>query len=489
MNSKLEQKFETMNDAQKEQLLNAIDPDILLTPETKARINARLHRKLPKKRVSFARMWKPVAIAAAACVMIYLTLGFTVPGVADGLYRLAHPETTTDSYFMQKPDEREPVKEIENAIESAKPENIGGCVELIGSYSGELRSDAEFNRNVSGTTEHPAIDPDDYAYLLTLRPQLKEVYYDGSRLIVNAYFECPYAGDFLVGFGNRDVSYTHNLDMMTYEVMGTVNGTPYEFGGYGHGVIPSYGKEETGFYMQTDIDLLSPLPDGIVQMTLYYYIYNEDDILTSGSYNIARVKHQFSFDTTAGNKHETKTCELTLSGSAPVTVTERDPETKEFTKIGNRTVSFDGLTLQLETTILPGGMTIAINTYTAPDSFDEDLMRSLLTFHEGLQFDAYVNGERVEYSAPNNFGGDRWKIELPIHAEDLPEIRSIRLVPKIVRIVKIRSVSDSADGSVKGEPVTLIPDGTPVDLPAWGYDILEWEETLLPDSAIELPLP
>ena len=77
MNSKLEQKFETMNDAQKEQLLNAIDPDILLTPETKARINARLHLKLPKKRVSFARMWKPVAIAAAACVMIYLTLGFT----------------------------------------------------------------------------------------------------------------------------------------------------------------------------------------------------------------------------------------------------------------------------------------------------------------------------------------------------------------------------------------------------------------------------
>ena len=60
------------------------------------------------------------------------------------------------------------------------------------------------------------------------------------------------------------------------------------------------------------------------------------------------------------------------------------------------------MTLNLETTILPGGMTIAINTYTAPDSFNEDLMNSLLTYHEGLQFDVYVNGERIESRVPNS---------------------------------------------------------------------------------------
>lgn len=485
MKNKLEHTFDNMNETQRETLCGILGETNVMDERTAARIQARIDRKLSKKR-SAMRVLRPLAIAAAACAVIFLTLGFTVPGVADGLYRLAHPETTTDSYFMQQPDEHEPVKEIEQAIESANPENIGGCVELAGSYSGELPNDAELNKEAAGTDEHPAVDPDEYAYLLSLKPELKELYYDGSRLIVNAYFECPFAGDFLVGFGNKEIAHRHNLDMMTFEVLGTVNGTPYEFGGYGHGVIPVFDKKEAnGFTMQTDIDLLSPLPDGTVEMTLYYYIYNEDNLPTSGSYNVARVKHQFSFDTTAGNKHETKTCELTLSGSAPLTVME----TGDSAKIGNRTVSFDGLTLNLETTFLPGGMTIAINTYTLPDSFDEELMYSLLTYHEGLQFDVYVNGERIEYSVPNSLGGDRWKIELPVHAEDLPEIRSIRLVPKIVRITGIVPILDPTDGSKNGDPIVLTVDDAPIGMPAYGFNLLGWEETVLSDCAIELPLP
>lgn len=483
MKNKLENTFNNMNEAQREKLSCVLGETNVMDERTAARIQAKIDRKLPEKR-SFMRVLRPVAIAAAACAVIYLTLGFTVPGVADGLYRLTHPETTTDSYFMQQPDEREPVKEIEKAIDSAKPENIGGFVELAGSFSGELPGDAELNKEAAGTNEHPAVDPDEYAYLLTLKPELRELYYDGSRLIVNAYFECPFAGDFLVGFGNTEIAHRHNLDMLTAHVLGTVNGTPYEFGGYGHGVIPIFDKKEAnGFTMQTDIDLLSPLPDGKVEMTLYYFIYNCDD--PEIEYTIARVKHQFSFDTTAGNKQDTKTCELTLFGSAPLTVME----TGESSKIGNRTVSFDGLTLNLETTLLPGGMTIAINTYTLPDTFDEDLMLSLLTYHEGLQFDVYVNGERIEYRVPNSMGGDRWKIELPIHAEDLSEIRSIRLVPKIVRITGIVPILDPVDGSKKGDPIVLSVDDTPIGMPAYGFNLLGWEETVLSDCAIELSLP
>lgn len=479
--------FQNMTSEETGRLFETLDPNTCVEENTVNRIEARLNRRFLKQRRSFASVWKPVAITAAACAVIYLTLGFTVPGVADGLYRLAHPDTTTDSYFMQQPDEHEPVKEIEQAIENTRAENIGGCVEMIGSYSGELPNDAEINKEAAGTTEHPAVDPDEYAYLLTLQPELKELYYDGSRLIINAHFECPFAGDFLVGFGNSEIAHRHNLDMLTAHVLGTVNGTPYDFGGYGHGVIPIFDKKEAnGFTMQTDIDLSTPLPDGTVEMTLYYYIYNCDD--PEIEYNVARVKHQFSFDTTAGNKHEAKTCELTLSGSAPMTVTEMDPETKEFSKIGNRTVSFDGLKLNLETTFLPGGMTIAINTYTLPDSFDENLMQSLLTYHEGLQFDVYVNGERVEYRVPNSLGGDRWKIELPIHAEDLPEIRSIRLVPKIVRITGIVPILDPVDASKKGDPIVLTVDAAPTEMSGYGYNLLGWEETVLSDCAIELPL-
>lgn len=489
MNSKLEQKFETMNDAQKEQLLNAIDPDILLTPEAKARINARLHRKLPKKRVSFARMWKPVAIAAAACVMIYLTLGFTVPGVADGLYRIAHPDTTTETYFMQKPDEREPIKEIEQAIESAKPENVSGRVELIGSYSGELRSDAEFNRRVTEPGDGPVIDPNEYAYLLSLDPQLSEVYYDGSQLIVTAYFECPYAGDFLVGFGNTEAPYTHNLDMTTYEVLGAVNGTPYTFGSYGHGVIPSYNKEESGFYMQTEIDLASPLPDGAVEMTLYYYINNEDDIKTGKTFNVARVKHVFTFDTTAGNRHETKTLSLSLAGSAPITVWTLDQKSLDFVSIENRTVSFDGVTLTFEVSYLPGGVTIGLKDISA-ETFDKDLIRAAFNSRtEGLQFDVYVNGERIESRIPDNMGGDDWKIELPIHAEDWDGIESVMLIPKLVRMTGFVPCLDPVDGTKTGAPVLLSDDGGPQPYPEYGFQTTGWAETVLSDCAVALPKP
>lgn len=110
------------------------------------------------------------------------------------------------------------------------------------------------------------------------------------------------------------------------------------------------------------------------------------------------------------------------------------------------------------------------------------------TPHEGLQFDVYVNGERIESHVPNSLGGDRWKIELPIHAEDLPEIRSIRLVPKIVRITGIVPILDPMDGSKKGDPIVLTVDAAPTEMSGYGYNLLGWEETVLSDCAIELPL-
>ena len=478
-----------MNDRQKEQLYELIDTNLVTDEAAYRRIEAKINRKLPEKR-SFARVWKPVAFEAAACLAIFLTLGFTVPGVADGLYRISHPDTTTDTYFLQNPDEREPIQEIEQAIESADPQNGSGSVELIGSYSGALKSDAEFNRHVTDPGDGPVIDPNEYAYLQALEPKLHEVYYDGSQLIVTAYFECPFAGDFLVGFGNTDVPHTHNLDMTTYEVLGTVNGTPYTFGSYGHGVIPSYSKEERGFYMQTEIDLASPMPDGTAEMTLYYYIYNEDELKTFGSYNIARVIHTFSFDTTAGNRHETKTMSLVLAGSAPVTVWTFDREKAEFVSIENRTLSFDGVTLSFKVSYLPGGVTIGLSDVMCPDSFRENLIRSAFGMREeGLQFDVYVNGEKIEARIPDNMSGDDWKIELPIHAEDWNGIETVLLIPKFVRMTGFVPYLDPVDGTKTGDPVSLSVDGAPQPVPENGFYTTGWEETVLSGCAVELPKP
>lgn len=489
MKNKLEYTLDHMTAEEKERLYGMIDTEILADEQTMVRVEAQIKQKLPKKRTFLAKAWKPAAIAAAACAVIYISLGLTVPGVADGLYHISHPETSSERYFSQEPDEREPITEIEQAIENTKFQDVDSSVELIGSYSGALFSDAEYNRSIEASGERPAIDPNDYAYLLTLKPELSEVYYDGTRLIVTAYFDCPYAGDFLSGFGNRNVSHTHNLDMRTFEAVCTVNGTQYSFGSYGHGVIPSYEKEENGFFMQTDFDLSSPLPDGTAELTLYYYIYNEDTIKTTGGYNVARVIHTFTFRTESGNRQNAKTLSLALSGSAPVTVWTLNQNTMEYDSIQNRTVSFDGVSLTVTVSYLPRGVTVSWKKDDFIGLNDEDLINSLFGNRtEGLQFDVYVNGEKIERFIPYGTGKEQG-CEIPVFDGDWDGIETITLVPKIVRMTEYCTNTDLGEDVTTGESILLPIDGTAHPYPDDGLTATGWEETILFDSAIELPKP
>ena len=293
-------------------LMEQFDPQAHIRQETLDRVAARLDAKLPRrKRARFFRsIWKPALAAAAACAAIYLTLGLTVPGVADTLYKMTHPHTTAESYLGELPESRDPVAEIDRAIEQSGAQNGSGCVELLGSYSGALDSDGEYNKladNDAGEREKlglPPYDASEYAYLCALRPQIQEVYYDGTRLIMNAYFDCSCAGDFLVGFGNSAAAHTHNLDMMTFDARCVIDGTAFVFGSYAHGVIPDDRRDPDGFTMQTDVDLHSPLPDGVAQMTLYYYIYDED----AGHGNVARVRHTFSSGCGCPASYRTRRC-------------------------------------------------------------------------------------------------------------------------------------------------------------------------------------
>ena len=111
-------------------LMEQFDPQAHIRQETLDRVAARLDAKLPRrKRARFFRsIWKPALAAAAACAAIYLTLGLTVPGVADTLYKLTHPHTTAESYLGELPESRDPVAEIDRAIEQSGAQNGSGCV-------------------------------------------------------------------------------------------------------------------------------------------------------------------------------------------------------------------------------------------------------------------------------------------------------------------------------------------------------------------------
>lgn len=476
--------FDNLTEKQYEQMLSELNERI--NPETKARIAARLETEMNGKKQTKERRfpWKAVTVAAAACLAVFLTLGFTVPGVADSLYRLAHPETTIEAYMSTLPEQREPIKEIDQAIEQTGSKNVSGCVELVGSYSGELNSDEYYNSTIHGTKDNEPFDPQAFDFLLSLEPALTEVYYDGSRAYVTAYFETPYAGDFQYGNGNRSAAHTHDLDMMTFEALCTVDGKPYRVFNAGSSTIPDYGEELDGFYMTSEIEIQEPLPDGIAEMTLYYYIYQMEPNKVYSGYNVARVKHVFTFDTTDGNRHEEKTYRLELSGNAPLTILRGGGKTENFTTVENTTVSLDGTVLSLDVAILPGGVEIGIDPVTLPEAFDEEMTWAFFNAPGGLAFDVFADGEPIEYtrlSTPDH----TLSIELPIRAEDLANLRSVKLIPKLVYVTELIPYI-GADGCTEGELTRLIVDAGPIENSPHDFRIVRKETTVFENCAIDI---
>lgn len=483
MNNKLEQTFETMNDTQKEQLSETIDPDIVMKPESMAHIRAKLEKKLPKKR-SFAAFLRPAAIAAAACAVIYLTLGFTVPGVADGLYRISHPDHVTEEYFASAPKDRDPVQEIDAAVTETDAKNLGSRVELLGEYAILTQYDEEYNAMLDGSPTYrekhgfPAYRAEDFAFLREIEATDAEVYYNGESLYVNCFLACPDTSRFLNGKDDE-------LEISTFWQILIHDGAemmlPWSTSSGGATQVVDE-PDRRGLWYSTVYDLTAPLPDGQYEMTLLYYVYDcsIDDMAAPG--NVGRIVHTVSFDSTPGNHYEKRTLETTLSGTAPLTFVSYEQGGK---LLQNRTVSFDGTALSLTFRCMPDGIYVTAETEALPEDWTQAERTAFLDpLVHTLDLDILIGGETVS-GRVISYGWDgqtgRWEYAFPIVPSDYAADKEIGLIVSVDAITAFQTEPN-------GDTTRIIKDGDAIAYPELLF-ITEIGKTALKASVESVTMP
>ncbi len=504
MPDRLEQALSNVTEAEAALLMDRFDPESHIPEQTLSRIDARLKHSLkaaaPQKKRALRFPWKKALAAVAACAVVYLTLGFTVPGVADGLYRLTHPDYTTQDYIATPPDAREQVVELDAAIRATDAKDVERTVELLGQYSIRTQWDEGYNemarespsrREARGAAPYRA---EDYAYLKEIKASVKEVYYDGSRLFVNAFLAFPGADAFLWE-EHPDEIFPHRLSIRTLTQETKINGADYTviIGGSTGGETLDTQDGDYGLWYTSYYTLKEPLPDGVCEMTLFYYIYDADVDDMGAVGNVARVIHTISFDTTSGNHHENNGFELAFSGSAPMTVSTYRP-TGEHETLMNRTVRFDGLKMRVNVAYLPSGLMAELTVSAYPASWTE-LEKDALNdgFLTALSIDVLAGGETVHipyYRIARQNGG--WQFEIPVLPSDYAALESVTVIPVVRYVTGFTAYEDAdPDDPTKGvitKDVTLTLDGDPVPIPEH-FRKADTVETPLSDTRIVLALP
>ena len=528
MQSDLRKHLKESDPEQLAEMMDILHSEEMMDPEVLKRIESRLDRKIAAEKRDSRKTrrhspWKVAALTVAAALVAFVAVGMTVPGVSKALYGLVHSEYRTFEYMNTPPENRTEVPEVQANIRGTAARDVSYSVELLGDYSIITGNDEDYNKMATDTPTlretygFPPYRQEDYAYLKSLVPEVKEVLYDGQRLVINTYFPCDYASEFMIGWGYQDVPHRHNLDMTTFDVHGIVNGTDVDslLGGCGTGTgltFEPFGETLTseqvqaldGFWLQTDFDaLLSPLPDGTCTLTLLYYIYDGDVDDMGAIGNVARVIHTIEFDTTPGN-HKGTTLRTTtpLTGTAVVTCTFW-PEPRVSVASGgslrvqNRTLSLDGVELETEASFLQTGMICSITVGKTPGSWDEqernDLADSLM---EALDFDLYINGEKQK--APIRISSAKRaekRYEIPVFPGDYGSAEELVLVPRISAYKSITVYEDNGSTDWReieqtGVSHPLLPDGETVAVPGSA----SWEEGSeytgdLAGCEIRIPVP
>ena len=505
MADRLEHILSNATEAEQTALTERFDPENHMDAHVRSRIAVRLNQKIKEERKRERREvrfpWKKALAAIAACVAVYLTLGMTVPGVADALYRLTHPDYNTEDYFSQSPDSREPVAEIDAAVKEIGATDVESTVELLGEYSIRTQWDEGYNEMAFETPSRRlayGAEPyraEDYAYLKEIKPSVREVYYDGTRLFVNVFLACPGADAFF-WWEHEDETFPHRLDIHTVTQTMRIDGKEYDcsIASSGGSEMPDTQDGAYGLWYSSSYGLDAPLPDGICEMTLFYYIYDADIDDMGAIGNVARVIHTISFDTTPGNRHENNGFEVTFKGSAPMTVSTYH-KTGEHATLQNRTVCFDGLKMRFAVAYLPSGPMVEAELLEYPASWTEQEKDALNDgFITAMCFDVVAGDETVTvpYDRISRRDGG-WQFELPVLPSEYEGLKTVTIIPNIRYLTGFTGVADADPddpnrGAVEHD-VTLIIDGDPVPVPDHFRKGGREERTPLSDTRIEIPLP
>jgi len=412
------------------------------------RTNASKKRKSTHGKSFFLKSSKTALTVAASLILVIGIL--SIPSVSRALYSLLNPDYESDRYMLDRPEERTPIPEVEGAIAAASPHGDTYYIELLGEYSGPLtKYDTDYNNDIPNLRKDmgfPAFDKEEFSFLRDLVPEVREVLYDGHMLTVNTYFHSDHAPDFLSLWAGVDIETEHNLDMTCFDYFIKINGqdatSAYDCG-YGSGTMMSVMNMENediqnldGFWHTLEIGPLPhKLPDGEIEMTILYYIYDADVDDMGAVGNIGRVVHTFTFDATEGNKGEVTENTTTFQGEAVMTFWDWETD-----YMWNRTMPLNELTFKTEATYGSTGIRVNLKAETLSEDWKycQNIAHDNRGSSPGIGFDLYVDGEFVKSLSMLDSALNEANYELPIFPSEYDEIEEIVLKPSATYISEIR---------------------------------------------------
>lgn len=445
-------------------------------------------------------------LAAAACLLLVIGGVLSVPGVAKALRDLIYPEYRGASgYLTEQPEDRTPVADIAETLSAAAPQDVSYKIELLGEYAGDLTPcDEEYNTSIAELRAEqgfPAFDKEAFSFLRDIRPEVREVLYDGEQLLVNTFLYTDHAENFAAGWG-VDVDAKYRLDISCFDYKLSVNGVDlterYDMGFSSGTAMTVAGQSAAqienaeGLWHTVDCDRLpEPLPDGICTLTLLYYIYDGaiDDMGAVG--NIGRIIHTISFDTRPGNRIETAKVSAPLSGDVRITVNDWSSGSGVY----NVEKQLDGITLRGEAKYTGMGIKLRVTADGFPADWTEWEQKALLAMGEregraGLCFDLYVDGAFVRTVRSIIGMENELRLEIPVFPADYAAIHEIRLVPGIVTLESVTALAAQGQGESTGggEPFT-VPNGreNAKSCPAYIDPVFSYQELM--GCGFEIPLP
>lgn len=413
------------------------------------------------------KVW--IAIAVAATLLIT-----TTAVAARAIWRLDY---TPGHYMMQDPNDREPIPDVENAIASAKPENVDCTIVMLP----EMKEADELNEwRVS--KGQPVYSEADWGWIREIRPEVQEVLVDGNLLVFNIKLCTDHGASFGINPNQEQM-----VDALCDDAYFTTeDGQICNLPGLGTGVNPAYVTPD-GAILYTDSELefaKIPFPtEGKVRITAEIGIRDARVADMGFAGLLAKITYTFTFDASAGaDVAEPCVSERALSGSCTLTYYGMDEH--EY----NKTVSLDGVVLEETVCYRSTGIYVTYRVKSAPEGWtDADSAALLFPSKEhnwyGLSVAVAPIGSTDEKDVircgyPDSWESGEYTCILPVFPSDYEKTKA--------KGYELR-LSALCIGAVNSEPVgddwySPAPDTEM-------YENYEYEMREQPIAAFPLPLP
>lgn len=420
---------------------------------------------------SAGRLPKRILIPLVAAAVLLITGTAVAAGVL--LRDNYSPINYLDEPKAAREQKGEAIPDVEAAIASAAPETKAYSITMLPDLP-----EAELLNEYRQAQGQPAYSEADWGWMRNIRPEIREVLYDGRNCTFTVRLHTDHG--MLFDWPREDAGQW--VEALVDEARFCAEGETQTHALLASGGIQSF--DETGVTLEGEIEQHeTPLPDeGRVEITVDVGLRDAkvEDMNRIG--DVAVLSFTFTFDVGAAQEASKPAVTLRpLSGSVVLTVEDWSGESGPV--FYNQRVSLDGVVLREEAVYRQTGVYVTYTVESAPEGWTEQYTNALL----------YPNhyGESTGLTVRYRIGSDgEWAF--PGHENHGPFGRFTCIVP----------IFPSDYETVKQQGVTLSLtnsfctafNGTPVgedwryDVP-WGSSEMRMDPQVQPIAEFPLPLP